>query len=116
MVTLRVVSKNESRSTGQWGEVVASTFLVGQGFVIEEMNWRFSRYEIDIIAWDAEVLVFIEVKTRSSTSFYAPEATLDKHKWQRLARAAGAYMEKVGHEWEIRFDTISVWKLSSGQT
>lgn len=108
------MGRDQKAELGKWGEGHAVEYLSRMGYRIEQTNWRYRRYEIDIIAWDGDVLVFIEVKTRSSGSFYAPEATVDRHKWNRLACAAGAYMIKVDHEWEIRFDAVSVWLMKSG--
>ena len=93
---------------GSFGEVQAASYLSIKGYRIVERNWRYHRLEIDLIAWESDVLVFVEVKTRSSKSYYAPERSIDRSKWENLARAAGIYMQRCGHEWEIRFDVVSV--------
>lgn len=93
---------------GQIGESLASDFLVKAGFIILETNWRFSRAEIDIIAKDRDVLVFVEVKTRSSTNFGKPESFVTFKKEKLLVDAASAYMEMIQYEWEIRFDVIGI--------
>lgn len=97
--------------TGRLGEDAAAEFLEKQGWRIAERNWRSGRFEVDIIAWTAEeILVFVEVKTRSGDHFGygSPEASIDAKKQDMLARAAGTYMESIDYEWEIRFDVVAV--------
>ncbi len=101
--------------TGKLGEEAARRFLEQKGFQILETNWRHGHLEVDIIARDGDVLVFVEVKTRGSTWFGAPEEFVDKRKEKLLARAAAAYMEAIGHEWAIRFDVVSVVVGRKGQ-
>ncbi len=94
--------------TGNRGESMAKDFLLKKGYQILETNWRFSRAEIDIIAMNGQILVFIEVKTRSTDFFGEPELAVDEHKRRLMSDAASAYMEQINHEWEIRFDIISI--------
>ncbi len=93
---------------GNAGEQLARTFLEQKGYVILETNWRYKRAEVDIIAKEGEVLVFIEVKTRSTDAFGKPEEFITPHKENLLIAAASAYMEQINHEWAIRFDIISI--------
>ncbi|MDX1913743.1 MAG: YraN family protein [Saprospiraceae bacterium] len=96
-------------TTGALGEAAAAAMLAQKGWRIAERNWRSGRCEVDIIAWAQEnLLVFVEVKTRSSEGFGGPEGAIDAKKQNMLARAAGLYMEQIGYEWEIRFDTVAV--------
>ena len=94
--------------TGKFGESLAVDFLKKSGFQILQRNWRYKRAEIDIIAKDDEVLVFIEVKTRTSTNFGEPAEFVTSRKEQLIIDAAAAFMESINHEWEIRFDVIGV--------
>ncbi len=100
------MSKNIN--TGNQGESIAKDFLIKKGYKILETNWRFSRAEIDIIALDSQVLIFIEVKTRSTDLFGEPELAVNQHKQNLMMDAANAYMEKINYDWEIRFDIISI--------
>ncbi len=93
---------------GNRGESLAENLLLDKGYKILERNWRFSRAEVDIIAKDGDVLVFVEVKTRSSEIFGKPEESVSTQKEILLKDAASVYMEQIGHEWEIRFDIISI--------
>lgn len=99
---------SKKKETGEKGEQLATDFLKSKGYHILERNWRFSRAEIDIIAMHSDVLVFVEVKTRSYTSFGEPEAFVTTKKEELMIDAAHVYMAKIQHEWEIRFDIIGI--------
>ncbi len=93
---------------GKKGEDLAAAYLLEKGFKLLERNWRYSRAEVDLIALDEGILVFVEVKTRSYTAFGRPEEFVTERKEQFLAAAASAYMEAIDHDGEIRFDVIGV--------
>lgn len=93
---------------GVRGEILACEFLQQKGYSILEINWRFSHYEVDIIARHQQTLIFAEVKTRSTDYFGFPEEAVDKEKQERLAKAADEYMEQNNLEMDIRFDIISI--------
>ena len=93
---------------GQRGEQLAADYLIQKNYTILDRNWRYGRAEIDIVAMDGATLVFAEVKTRSDDLFERPESAVDDKKRRLLARAAVAYMRKIGHEWAIRFDIVAV--------
>ena len=93
---------------GKKGELLALRHLEERLYQILETNYRNGKGEIDIIAKDKKTLVFVEVKTRSSEKFGAPEESIDEQKKRLLANTASVYMEKIKHEWEIRFDIISI--------
>ncbi len=101
--------------TGKMGEEMAKEFLILNDYQILELNWRTGKAEIDIIAKDKEILVFVEVKTRGSELFGTPESSVDAKKQRLVADAAALYMEKIGHDWEIRFDIISIVKIENGR-
>ncbi len=93
---------------GKWGESLALDYLNREGLIVRETNWRYKRAEIDIIAMEKDILVFIEVKTRAYDDFGKPELMVNKRKQILIIDAAMAYMRSVGHEWEIRFDIIAI--------
>jgi putative endonuclease len=94
--------------TGKKGEDLALAFLELKNYTILERNWRHRRSEVDIIAMYNKILVFVEVKTRSSDAFGRPEEFVSLKKQDLITRAAPIYMEKINHDWEIRFDVISI--------
>lgn len=94
--------------TGAQGEQIARAYLEKAGWRLLEQNWRHGRAEVDIIAMDGEVLVFVEVKTRRSRRHGPPEESVSGKKMKLLTRAAAAYMDQINHDWEVRFDVISV--------
>lgn len=65
--------------------------------------------EIDLIAWDENTLVFIEVKTRESDEHGAPDRAIDAEKTSRIRRAAQHYARRAKVSWQqVRFDTVSI--------
>lgn len=98
----------DHNETGARGEEIAVDHLINQGYIILEKNWRHRRTEIDIIAKHKDVLVFIEVKTRSDDFFGEPASYADDKKMKRIATGATVYMNQIGHDWEVRFDVIGV--------
>jgi len=77
--------------TGASGEKRATEFLKKQGYKILETNFRSAFGEIDIIAVDQDVVVYVEVKTRSSQQFGLPEEAVGYRKLQHLRKAAAYY-------------------------
>jgi putative endonuclease len=65
--------------------------------------------EIDLVAWDGETLVFVEVKTRASAEFGSPESAVDEEKRIKLRIAAADYTRRAGADWSrTRFDIVSI--------
>ena len=93
---------------GVLGEAIATTYLEQEGFEILELNWRRGKAEVDIIALYEKILIFVEVKTRSSTAFGRPEEFVSEAKQKLLDYAANEYIYLLKHKGEIRFDIISV--------
>jgi putative endonuclease len=102
-------AKDSRKRTGDAGEEIARQFLEKKGFVTIERNWRCGRGEIDIIAKDDAVLVFIEVKTRRRDSFGDPEDWITRRKQSQIARTAMGYLTENGIEnTECRFDVVTI--------
>lgn len=100
---------------GRIGEEKACEYLAEQSFRIVERNYRSRLGEVDIIAWDRDELVFIEVRARSSGSFASPEETVGTRKQQKLRRLANQYLSwRVGREVNCRFDVVTLLFDSEG--
>src|SRR5579883_1679171 len=96
---------------GQRGEDLAHRYLRRRGFTVVARNWRPPQGggEIDIVAWEGDTLVFVEVKTRVSDTGSAPERAIDPEKMDSLRRAARAYARRAGvEESSTRFDVIAI--------
>lgn len=93
---------------GITGEQIALDHLIANGFEILETNWRFRKYEVDIIAREKDELVFIEVKLRSGHSHGYPHEFVGKTKQRNLIRAADAYAQEFEIDHNIRFDIIGI--------
>lgn len=66
----------EHNDLGKLGEQKAADFLEEKGYQIVDRNWHFHHKEVDIIAFDGEVLVFVEVRTRSSSEWLHPRESI----------------------------------------
>jgi len=100
---------HESQSLGIWGERRAYEFLEQKGMILIERNFRVREGEIDLVMEDAGNLVFVEVKTRSSLQFGAPEDSIHKRKLDRLFKAAHAYLEGLENsEQDWRIDIVAI--------
>jgi len=100
----------KTSQTGSSGEYLAQEYLKNKNYTILFINWRYKRSEIDIIAQDGKVIVFVEVKTRTNLSFGRPESFVDANKIKKMQQAADAYIEQFDWYGELRFDIIAVEK------
>ncbi len=95
---------------GKRGEDLAHRYLRQVGFTIVARNYRpGADSEVDIVARRGDLLVFVEVKTRTSTEASHPDRAIDLQKQEHIARAARSYVTRADIEWNrVRFDTIAV--------
>ncbi len=90
------------------GEDFAYKMIKSMGYKVLERNYRCGMGEVDLIALDGDVLVFIEVKTRKYSVEYAKEA-IDKRKKRKLILLASYYIKKKRlYHLRVRFDVIAV--------
>jgi putative endonuclease len=98
-----------TRPVGQLGEALAARYLEGRGLEIVARNLRSRLGEIDLIARDGRVLVFVEVKARRGRRGDPPQAAVDRRKQARLARLAAGYLARVrAGDRACRFDVVAV--------
>ncbi len=98
----------EHNKLGEKGEELAAGYLASEGYEIVERNWRYDRWEIDIIARKGHQLCIVEVKTRSGDLFGEPEEGVTPRKERFLAAAADHYIRERDLDVEVRFDIVSI--------
>ena len=104
-----MTKKTHQQILGKKGEDVASNYLVGKGLKIIERNFRAGHGEIDIIALDGNVLVFVEVKTSKSNAFGHPVLWVDEKKQRIIGETAEAFIYQNNYdECDCRFDIIAI--------
>ena len=97
------------KNIGNLGEEIATKFLQEKAYNIVQRNYRWARGEIDIIARQDNVLVFVEVKTARGNSFGPPENWVDQRKQEQVGMVAEKYLQENGiNGMECRFDVIAV--------
>lgn len=99
---------------GNEGEQLAAEYLERKGYEIVERNYRHRHSEIDLIVKREKWLVFVEVKTRSSTAFGHPEDFVDEKKEQKVLEGAEHYIFEVDWKEQIRFDIVAVMQEADG--
>ncbi|MGM9477700.1 YraN family protein [Pedobacter sp. GSP4] len=93
---------------GREGEGIAKLYLEDNGYEILDENWTHGKAEVDLIAYKNGIMVFVEVKARSSVAFGEPEDFVHKAKQVQMELAANEYIEIMNHQNDIRFDIIAV--------
>ena len=102
---------------GELGEQAAADALQKDGYRIVARNHRCRRGEVDLVAERGELLVFVEVRTRASSAFGAPQETVDPAKQRRVIAAARDFLARWrGPERGVRFDVIAVVDGAKGPT
>ncbi len=105
--------QNSKQLLGATGEEIAVDYLISQGYVVFDRNWRSKSGEIDIIASEKfnsqDELIFIEVKTRSSRDYGDPIEAISATKYLRMYRLALEWLiENSASREAWRLDVISI--------
>ncbi len=98
---------------GEQGELLALFYLRQKGYVIVARRWQTPRQrgDIDLIAWEGDILCFIEVKTRATHAVATAESAVDEDKRKTLRRIARQYVKSIDPPPEAtRFDVVSVYQ------
>ena len=94
---------------GATGEDRAADYLVRQGYRIVERNYRCKLGELDLIARDRGVLVFVEVRSRRSAEFGSALDAVNWHKRRKVTRVAMSYLAYRKPRFvEARFDVVAI--------
>ncbi len=116
----KVVTKDKAPAhivTGRDGEEAAYFYLRKLGYVMVARNWRIPQCkgELDLVAWDGDVLAFVEVKTRTTHDVKPAEAAVDEHKRRELAQMARHFLRRLRRDDPPahRFDVVSIYSTES---
>ena len=102
-------NKKYNKTFGDIGENIAKKHLKDNGYRVIESNFKNKIGEIDIIALDHGVLVFVEVKYRKSDYFGLPREAVDLRKQQKIKLVAMGYINKYKlHDKPCRFDVLEI--------
>ena len=96
---------------GRRGEDIAHRFLQRAGVIVVARNYRMASGagEIDLIGWEDDTLVFVEVKSRQTDEYGAPDRAVGPQKQIYLVRAAREYARHAEVPWDkVRFDIVNV--------
>jgi putative endonuclease len=110
------LDKKKSQKLGRDAEKAARDYLEQNGYNVLETNWRFRKYELDIIAKEGETMVFIEVKARSTDEFGEPEIFVNRKKQRFMVAAADFYIQERDIPLESRFDVIALLPINDSFT
>jgi len=93
---------------GRLGEQLAARFLVGKGYRVLAKNF-YTRYgEIDLVVSKNDEIIFVEVKTRTSSEYGYPEVAVDNNKIKNLLKAIQIYFKDNGVKKFWRLDTVAI--------
>ena len=108
--------KDRKHELGAYGERLAVTFLQHEGYAIVETNWHCEHGELDIVAQRGETLVFVEVRTRHSSSTDLAFMSVDARKQEKLVNLAQVYLAMHDREDAVwRIDVIGIAVPRKGQ-
>ena len=93
---------------GHEGEDVAAQYLREHGYTIQDRNWHCGHKDLDLVVTKDDVIVFVEVKTRTGTDWGNPQDFVDDRKIRSIVHSADAYIRFNQINMEVRFDIISV--------
>ncbi len=101
--------RTEKKELGKKGEDLAVRFLKKKGYQIIERNYVCKMGEMDIIAREKDILVFVEVKTRTSTMFGPPQLAVNPKKQSQMSKVALNFLkEKELEDVKARFDVVAI--------
>lgn len=93
---------------GREGEKLAEAYLAEHGYTMLHRNWRYGKYEVDLITIKNDMLRFIEVKYRSSSQYGQPEEAVNKKKIRDLLQAIEQFLYLNPQYNDFRLDVLSI--------
>lgn len=105
-----------STSIGKKAEDTALHYLTGKGLILRARNYRSRWGELDLIMQDGEMLVFVEVRSRTHSNYTSAAASVDFRKQQKLAKTALIYLQQFSTPPNTRFDVVALDRQSAQST
>lgn len=102
-------------NVGRWGEAQVANYLRDHGYRLVSSGYRCRFGEIDLIAWDGDILCFVEVKTRTNLDVALPREYVTKAKQSRLKKTALFYLADNDLDCRCRFDVAEVYADEGGE-
>ncbi len=103
------MSKLQNKVTGNRGESLAAEHLMQKGYKILARNYRSKWGEVDIVAKVGEIVVFVEVKTKSTDKYGEPWEMVNHHKIEQVKRMGEMWCREYAWEGRVRVDVVGVW-------
>jgi len=103
------------RRIGNFGETIAADFLTDQGYQLLDQNFITPYGELDLVFLDSGIVVFVEVKTRTTNTFGSPESSVTEKKLERIQNAALLWLQahpEIKDDWRV--DVIAIILNTSG--
>lgn len=97
-----------TKKIGDRGERVAREYLQKKGYKFLNANYRNRYGELDLVMKDKDVVVFVEVKTKSGDSFGKPEEMVSRWKLNQIKRMGVSWIQEYGWERSVRVDVVGV--------
>lgn len=98
-----------TKERGKKAEMAAKTYLEQRGYRVIACNVSYKIGEIDLIAWDGQVLCFVEVRSKRNSHYGEPKATINLRKQLKIAKVAELYLQHYYPKRPMcRFDVISI--------
>ena len=104
----------KSKLTGAWGEALAAEYLQKHGYKLAAHGYQCRFGEIDLIAWDGDILCFVEVKTRTNLQMGLPREYVTPAKQRRIKKTALFYLAAHDLDCPARFDVAEVYAEKPG--
>jgi putative endonuclease len=101
----------DDHALGRRGEDIAQRFLQRSGIIVVDRNYRMASGagEVDLIGWEGDTLVFVEVKSRQTEEHGSPDRAIGAQKQSSLLRAGREYARQASVPWQkVRFDVVNV--------
>ena len=103
------MGKQANKITGNKGESLACEYLQQKGFEILQRNYRSKWGEVDIVAKINQIMVFVEVKTKTSDRYGEPWEMVNHWKVGQVKRMGEMWCREYGWEGRVRVDVVGVW-------